>query len=151
MVLHKLAVPPQFSVRALGQSIAECCLAGDFGSNYKCQLGQHCSAREVPDLESVTASVDLPNFAKLLVHFDDGLGLLLVGLKSGLDNFLGVVRAAASLGPIEAALYANFEGSVEVEDRLALANDLFEVNGLVFGPGEAVNEVVLSVTRLTYF
>ena len=83
------------------------------------------------------------DFTKLLVHLDNRLRLLFVGLETSHDNFFGIVRSTASLCALEAASNANFEGCVKVKDRLGLSDDLFKVNCLVFGSWETVNQVVL--------
>lgn len=93
------------------------------------------------NLVDLSAAVNFAHLSKVLIHLDDGLSLVDVVLVSSLDSSLVVVSAAASLSTLEAASNALLFRHVEVKDRLGLAADGFEMERLVEGSWESVNQV----------
>jgi len=45
-------------------------------------------------LEGVAGAVNFVNFAELLIHFDNWLGLILISLEAGQNDFFGIVGSA---------------------------------------------------------
>jgi len=80
VVGNEFAKVDGLSVGALTQSLAELRFSRAHWANHEGNLGEHGSAGLVPNVKFVTGGVDFADLAKLGVHVDNGLRLVLVGL-----------------------------------------------------------------------
>ena len=142
-LVHEVVEVQKLHVGSSAESLTKAGLAGSLGADHEEDLGEHGLAGVLVDDTSVTVSIDLTDLLEFLVELDDGLGLLVVGCETFLEDLGLVVSAVAGLSALEAPLEASLLVDVEVEDGLGRADVLLEVHGLVEGSWEAIDQVIL--------
>ena len=70
--------------------------------------------------------------------------MLVVCLKTFVDNLFSVIRTSTGFGSFQTPRNAYFDRSVEVENALGFAYNLFEVDSLINSSGEAIYQIVLN-------
>jgi hypothetical protein len=132
-------------VCALCNSLAKSSLAWYLRSNQECDLWQHRFASEIPNLLSIAWPINFTDFTKLLVHFYDWFWLVFIGLQTGVDNLLSVIRTATCLCTFKATSNTDGKRGIKVKNRLCFTDNLFEVDSLIFCSWESVNQVILQL------
>ena len=90
-----------------------------------------------------TSGIDVADLAKLLVEVNDWEGLVKVVLNSGFHGFWIVITASTGFSSLGHPLSHEILWKIVIEDLVSLNDVLFEVDGLIDGSWEAINQVAL--------
>jgi hypothetical protein len=143
VLLDEVVVLNNFCVSSFAHFGTERWFAWTLRPNQKADLWEHSLTSQFPNLHRVPTSVYRSYFSELFVKLNYCDWLLIVCLKSLVNDFLCVIWAAACFRSFQASGDANFNRSVEVKNALGLSYYLLKVDSLVNGSRESINKVVL--------
>mmetsp|Transcript_22762 Transcript_22762/g.21963 ORF Transcript_22762/g.21963 Transcript_22762/m.21963 type:complete len:294 (-) Transcript_22762:235-1116(-) len=141
-VLQKSLEVHQLHIRSFCESRAKSCLARAFGSNHEENLRHHGLLGLLVHIIDRPKGIDPVHLSELLVQIHHRLRSFIEILKSFEESVRVIIASAASLGPRIAPLHQHLLTHVIEDHILALAHILLEVDCLICGSWESIDQIV---------